>query len=231
MNLLAGEDGQDFTSPPVPLLEAKHQCKHRIAFFTNNGFARCVPEVEAAVRQCAEFLEKSGMQVEEQRPPGAAQAYELELAILGADGAEGIDRYLEQIGSTQVHPLLTAFLKHMRPFRMTASEFAARWAQWDNYRAAMARFFAEYDAVLCPVYTQPALRHGHSADNANFEGFSYTMAWNLAGAPAATVRCAEAGGLPVNVQVAAAPWRDLLAIDICHDIEQQFGGWKPSSLL
>jgi Asp-tRNA(Asn)/Glu-tRNA(Gln) amidotransferase A subunit family amidase len=53
------------------------------------------------------------------------------------------------------------------------------------------------------------------------------MAWNVAGAPAATVRCAEFEGLPINVQVVTKRWRDLLALDICQLIEQQFGGWQP----
>ncbi len=228
MQLLAGEDGADFTSPPVPLTAAERSRAMRIAFFTHNGFAQCTPEVQDVIRRCADFLSQDGMIVEERRPACVEQAYELELALLGADGADGIDHYLEEIGSAEVHPLLTAFVNHMRPYRATTSEFAARWAQWDEYRSALARFFNDYDAILCPVYTQPALLHRGSLEDSNFEGFSYTMAWNLAGAPAATVRCSEAGGLPINVQVVTRPWRDLLALEICQTLERQFGGWQPS---
>ncbi len=60
----------------------------------------------------------------------------------------------------------------------------------------------------------------------NFHGFSYTMAWNMAGTPAATVRCAAHNGLPVNVQVVAKPWNDMLTLLICEWIEQKFGGWQ-----
>jgi amidase len=114
----------------------------------------------------------------------------------------------------------------MRPHRATVAQFAKRWQQWDEYRANLRVFFTRYDAVLCPVYTQTALRHGESLIEENFRGFSYTMAWNVAGAPAATVRCATHEGLPVNVQVVAKPWRDLLALQLCRTIEDQFGGWK-----
>ena len=230
--LLAGEDGADFTSPPVPLFAPGNEKATRIAFFSDNGFARCSPEVENAVRRCAEFFSRIGMHVEEQRPPGVEHAYELEMALLGADGGEAIDHYLLAVGSTEIHPLLVnGFLNRMRPFRATASELASRWQQWDEYRAAMRRFFEKYDAVLCPVYTQPALHHGESVRDGNFEGFSYTMAWNAAGAPAATVRCAEADGLPINIQVVTKPWRDLLAIEICRLIEAEFGGWQPPPAL
>ncbi len=232
MHLLAGEDGADFTAPPVALVKPDDFRKMRIAFFTNNGFARCSGEVEHAVRKCAEFLSQTGMDVEEQRPPGVEQAYELELALLGADGGDGIEQYLRDVGSEKVHPLLlSGFLDRLRPFRSTAAELASRFAQWDEYRVNMRKFFQRYDAILCPIYTQTALEHGASAKPGNFEGFSYTMAWNIAGTPAATVRCSEGGGLPINVQVVAKPWRDLLTLAICQTIESEFGGWQPSMLV
>ncbi len=225
LQLLAGEDGRDFSAPPVPLIESTRSQQTRIAFFTYNGIARCAPEIEGAIWRCADFLSQTGMPVEECRPPCVEQAFELELSLLGADGADAVDSYLQAAGSSQIHPLLVGFLDRLRPFRANSSELASRWALWDEYRAAMARFFEQYDALLCPVYTQPALPHGDSLKPGNFEGFSYTMAWNVAGAPAATVRCAEWKGLPINVQVVTKPWSDLLALEICQMIEAQFGGW------
>ncbi|HEX3684647.1 MAG TPA: amidase [Bryobacteraceae bacterium] len=230
LHLLAAEDGEDFTSPPVPLLTPLDPSALRVAFFTHNGFAPCLPPIKDAVTRCAEFLARTGMHVEERRPPCLDQAFELELGLLGADGVDGIDAYLRDAGSTQLHPLLTAWLDRMRPLRATASELAARWTQWDYYRTEMARFFEQYDALLCPVYTQPALEHGASVQPGNFEGFSYTMAWNVAGAPAATIRCSESAGLPINVQVIAKPWRDLTALAVCQLIETEFGGWRAPHL-
>ncbi len=230
MQLLAGEDGQDFTSPPVPLLAAE-QRSLRIAFFTDNGIARCSPEIVKAVHDCAQFLSDAGHEVREARPPGIEGAYELEMSLLGADGGEGIDGYLQFVGSTQTHPLLEqGFLSRMRGYRCDATQFAKRWEQWDTYRAGITKFFGHYDAVLSPIYTQPALTHGESVKPGNFEGFSYTMAWNVSGNPAATVRVAEIDGLPINVQVVTARWRDMLALEICRSLEAQFGGWRPPQI-
>lgn len=226
MKLLASPDGKDFTSPPVPLFEALELRKLRVAFFTSNGFAQCEKAVADAVTRCARFLERIGLIVEEARPPGVENAYELELALLGADGTSGIEEYLHEQGTHEVHPFLTAFLDQMRPFETSASGLARRWTYWDEYRRNMLRFFSQYDVVLCPVYTQAALRHGGSIEEANFQGFSYTMAWSIAGTPAATVRCDEQDGLPINVQVVAAPWQDLSALAVCQIIEHEFGGWK-----
>lgn len=220
MKLLASEDDDDFTSPPVPLLESRRENNLRLAFFVDNGFARCSPGIEDGVRQCAGFFLQNGVQVEERRPPGIEQAYELELALLGADGVEDIGK--------EVHPFLTHFVEQMRPYRASGADLAKRWSQWDEYRLNLRRFFREYDAILCPVYTQVALKHGESMIEENFRGFSYTMAWSVAGTPAATVRCASHEGLPVNVQVVAKPWDDMLALEICRSIEERFGGWQPA---
>jgi amidase len=226
MQLLAGEDDADFTAPPVGLLQPRDGKTVRIAFYTDNGFAQCRPEVVSAVEQCARFFAEQGLVVEQARPPGVEDAYELELALLGADGAEGIDEYLKTAGSRETHSLLNGFLDHMRPHRATVAQLAKRWQQWDAYRSSLRAFFHRYDAVLCPVYTQAALEHGGSLVEENFRGFSYTMAWNVAGAPAATVRCATHEGLPINVQVVTKPWRDLLALQLCQAMEDAFGGWK-----
>ncbi len=227
MGLLAYPDGEDITSPPVPLIEAGELKNLRVAFFIDNGFAPCTEAVKDAVAKCAQFLGEAGAVIEEKRAPGVEDVYELELALLGADGAQGIDAYLRDAGSNEVHPFLTAFVDHMRSYQTSAAGFARRFAQWDAYRAGIRNFFTQYDVILCPVYTQPALKHGGSLLESNFQGFSYTMAWNVAGTPAATVRCAEAAGLPINVQVVAAPWYDLRALAVCRVIEERFGGWKP----
>jgi amidase len=226
MRLLAYPDGEDFTSPPVPLFEAAEIDKLRVAFFTSNGFVSCSQAVKDAVTHCASALARAGMTVEEERPPGVEEVYELELALLGADGAQGIREYLIEEGTERVHPFLTAFVDRMRVHEADARGLARRWKQWDEYRKNINRFFRRYDLIVCPVYTQVALQHGHSLIETNFQGFSYTMAWSVAGTPAATVRCAESGGLPVNVQIVAPPWRELRALAICQLLEQEFGGWK-----
>lgn len=227
MHLLAGEDESDLSSPPVPVFAGEDVRRLRIAFFTDNGIARCSAPVRETVAAAARRLAANGIHVEEEKPPCIEQSYQLEMSILGADGGEGIDAYLHSIGSDPVHPLLSNFVQRFRPFRSSAAQLASYWAQWDVFRAAMSKFFTRFDALLCPVYTQPALEHGASMTHSNFEGFSYTMTWSVAGFPAATVRCGESDGLPVNVQVVAKPWRELTALAVCRELEREFGGWKP----
>src|ERR1700722_10456116 len=101
----------------------------------------------------------------------------------------------------------------------------------DPFRAEMCTFLHEYDVILCPVYTQPALPHGVSTTDENFRGFSHTMAYNLTGWPAAVVRCGEsAAGLPIAVQVVAKPFREDIALAVAKRLEDEFGGWKAPPL-
>ena len=226
LQILFGADEEDFTAPPVPFIPAKRD-EYRIAYFTDNGAAKCSPKVIEAITDCASVLAELDFEVVEALPPGMEEAYELEMRLLGADGGDAIDSYLKDVGSAKTHPLLDAgFLSRMRERKQTISEFAQLWAQWDKYRANVTNFFREYDALLCPVYTQPALKHGESVKPGNFEGFSYTMAWNVSGNPAATVRVADISGLPINVQVVTPKWQDMLALQICRILENRRGGWQ-----
>jgi fatty acid amide hydrolase 2 len=63
---------------------------------------------------------------------------------------------------------------------------------------------------------------------------SYTGIFNILGFP--VTQCPmglNKNGLPIGVQVIAAPFNDHLTIAVANEIEKQFGGWvspsKPNS--
>jgi len=154
------------------------------------------------------------------------------MQLIGPDGGDGLRDFLRSVGSTRSHPLLTGWLDKLEPYRTDVAGLARYWAALDRYRAEMAAFFRNYDAILCPVYTEPALPHSTSTDDENFRGFSHTIAYNVTGWPAAVVRCGEAEGrLPVCVQVVAHPFREDVALAIAQRLEEAFGGWKPPHLV
>ena len=128
--------------------------------------------------------------------------------------------------------LLTGWLDKLEPYRTDLAGLEGYWAEWDAYRAGMFAFLRRYDVIVAPAYTQPALPHGASVRDENFRGFSHTMAYNVAGWPAAVVRCGEsAGGLPIAVQVVAGPWREDRVLAVASVLEQAFGGWKAPKTL
>src|ERR1035437_6824786 len=229
MPLLVGGDGRDRSVVDMPFHEpARVELGGlRVAFHTDNGLARADAEVAGVVGAAARALAGEMAALEEDRPGCLEQAYGLEMKLLGADGGDGLREYLQALGSTQVHPLLTGWLDKLEAYRTSVAGFAAYWAEWDAYRAAMGAFLRRYDVMLCPVYTHAALPHGASTEDENFHGFSHTMAYNVSGWPAAVVRCgASATGLPIGVQIVAAPWREDIALAVAARLEREFGGWK-----
>ncbi len=91
----------------------------------------------------------------------------------------------------------------------------------------MHGFLRDFDAVVSPAAAFPALPHGESIRDDRFPGFSYTMTYNLTGWPAAVVRCGQTReGLPIGVQIAAAPWREDVALAVALRLEREFGGWQ-----
>ena len=229
MPLLVGGDGRDTSVVDMPLQDPARVGlrRLRVAFHTDNGFAPADAEVAAVVRAAARALAGEVAALAEDRPACLEQAYGLEMKLLGADGGDGVREYLQGLGSTQVHPLLTGWLDKLEGYRTNLAGFAGYWAEWDAYRAAMGAFLRRYDAMLCPVYTHAALPHGTSTRDENFHGFSHTMAYNVAGWPAAVVRCGVGpSGLPIGVQIVAAPWREDIALAVALRLESEFGGWK-----
>jgi amidase len=231
MPLLSGPDGRDHTVVDMPLSSPRAVAVRdlRVAFYTDNGVAAADEEVSRVVRAAAAALAAEGVRIDEARPACLDAAYEIEMKLLGADGGDGVRSYLRDIGSTSVHPLLTGWLDKLERYRTGIDGFAGYWAEWFRYRAEMAAFLADgFDAILCPAYIHPALPLGTSTLDENFIGFSHTMAYNVAGWPATVVRCGEsATGLPIAVQIAAAPWREDIAMAIALWLERAFGGWKP----
>jgi amidase len=229
MRLLNGPDGTDPTVPDVPFREPAQvkMADLRVAFYTDNGFAPADEEVAAVVRAAARAIEGEVRSVTEARPGCLAAAYDLEMKLIGPDGGDGLRAYLRELGSAEVHPLLTGWLDKLEAYRTDLAGLARYWSELDAYRAEMMRFVRDFDVILGPAYIHAALPHGESVRDENFRGFSHTMAFNVAGWPAAVVRCGESGsGLPIAVQVAAGPWREDIVLRVALALEEAMGGWR-----
>ena len=142
----------------------------RIAFFTDNGIVPAEPETIAVVQQAAAALEPEVNRIEERRPPGVEESYELEMRMIGPDGGDGLRAFLTAIGSTRTHPLLEGWLTKLEPYRTTIDGFAEYWAALDRFRARMFAFLEDYDAIISPVFPQAALPHGSFDRRADLPG-------------------------------------------------------------
>jgi amidase len=226
MPILLGLDGLDRTVVPMPYGDPAQVPLRdlRVAYFTDNGIEAADADTRAVVEAAAKALASEVLSVEECRPPGIEQSYDLEMKMIGPDGGDGLREYLKSIGSTRTHALLEGWLGKLERYRTDLAGFAGYWGSLDKFRDGMYAFGKRYDAILSPVASQPAVQHGMSIDDEVFRGFSYTMTHNLTGWPAAVVRCGTSqGGLPIGVQIAANPWREDVTLAIARVLEMEGG--------
>jgi amidase len=104
---------------------------------------------------------------------------------------------------------------------MTASELYRVLRDWDAYRTAMLALLERFDLVLTPVAPAPAPLHAGDVV------WRYTTPISLTGWPCVVVRAGTSDGMPVGVQLVAAPWQDHVAIAAAATVESALGGWQP----
>jgi amidase len=228
MPILLGADGEDRTVIPMPLTGELSLGNLRVAYFTDNGILKADADTEATVKAAARALDGAVQSIKERRPPMIERSYDLEMDLLGIEGGDGLRDFLRDIGSHQTHPLLEGWLRKLESRRTDVAGFAKYWTELDSFRDAMYRFLRDCDVLLSPVSFSPAVPHGASTGPNVFPGFSYTMTHNLTGWPAAVVRCGTShDGLPIGVQIAAAPWREDIVLSVAQHLARHFPNAPP----
>lgn len=279
MRILAapGQERFDPTVPPVPWSEPDDikVAALRVAFYTDNGFFPASPAVRRAVLEAAMALRGMGAIVEEWTPPETREGMRLFAGLLGADGGLWSKRNLAgekptpqiagllQMASipARARPAVVAAIARIYGQRMAESARTIRalsaaqlWDMVEQRARFRERFLAAldvggYDAILCPPYATPAVRHGATYYLLTPAG-SYNMIYNVLGMPAGVVpvtrvrageetdrpntrdavdraaRQTEQGsaGLPIGVQVVARHWREDVALAVMAALEAQFRG-------
>lgn len=225
--VIAGIDRHDAAIVPMPLGDPRTVDRRelRVAFHTDNGIVTPSAEVSAVVMKSAQALAAAGIRVNEVRPPGIEQTYEIYLGLFTADGGAGIESLLKEAGTMHVHPLMQRVLELQRRGSRSVAEFDKLTSRWESLRREMLLFMSNYDALLCPVCAFAGMEHGSTYDR--LSSFSYTMTFNLTGWPAAVVRAGTTGkALPIGVQIAARPWREDVALAIAQVLQEMLGGWQ-----
>lgn len=226
--IIAGPDYRDSTIVAMPLLDPKAVTLSglKMAYFDDDGLGTPTKEIMAAVRDSAKAFMDAGVKVDEKRTPDSDKAAMVYSDMSRGDGGVGTRAFLKSIGTEQISPLFEKALT-VAPGMANPTEALAAFVRWNLFNNAMLRFMEDYDAVLSPVAPYPAIKHGTAFDDDTRKGYGYTQMYNLTGWPTATVRVGTSPeGLPINVQVAARPWREDVALALVAHLEKTFGGWK-----
>jgi len=199
LRVIAGPDGADPSAVPVPLGDpaGADLAGTRVAVYTDHPDTTPDPAVVAATHAAAAALSEAGLSLVEATPPGLDEVYPLTLDYWRRPESDSPDEWVDGGGFDPAG---------LGP--MAAAEVERSLFEWDRFRRRMLPFVGEYPLVLSPAAEKPAVPHGEDPG-----GIPYTLVWSLVGYPAVVVRAGTtADGLPVGVQIAAAPWREDLAL-------------------
>lgn len=192
----------------------------RFAHHSDNGIKTPEPDIVAAIKSTVDLLVENGHDISEARPSGIEMTSLILSRLFSADGGEMVEALLEDCRTTQPSPRIAAMLE-AGGLAIQQQEFARIINLWDNFRSSMLSFFNDFDVLLCPVNGRTAIPLGEEEDMANY---TYTSAFNLTGWPAAVVRAGtDANGLPIGIQIVAAPFREDHCLAVAGWLEAKLG--------
>ncbi|MUH52826.1 MAG: indole acetimide hydrolase [Actinobacteria bacterium] len=229
LTAVAGVHHRDPLSLPVNLTDIPTDRPLRIAVLPEPAGGSTDAGIAAAIRTVGDVLAGLGHQVTEAAPPSYARSIELWTLVLGGD-------------LRTLRPLLDLVMGEggRRFLDLTDGIFPpidlAEWSTFHTERFAVARewaeFFTGYDALISPVWAQPAFAHGADIVDAagavaTLETMRPILPANLLGLPAAVTPAGLSAGMPVGVQIIGDRFHDLACLSIAEIIEQQLGILTP----
>jgi Asp-tRNA(Asn)/Glu-tRNA(Gln) amidotransferase A subunit family amidase len=232
---LSGRDPADPGGAPVPLrsIEAANLRAKPIAVLQDDRLVPVTAETRAAVQLAAKALEHRGFPVQSFQSKYLEAARQLWWKFFIRCGR----MLLEPLISGRERELSATFSYFLKVARceptLGGEELLTAWTECDAVRSALLEELVPYSALITPVSSIPAFRHGEREwiiDGQPVEYFSamrFTQWFNLLGAPAAVVPVSQSNnGLPIGVQVAGSLYRDEEVLCIAELLDADFG-YKP----
>ena len=194
------------------------------------------PEVAAAVQRTAALLADMGHEVEEDTPAFdglAALRSMMDLWFFGFDGrlAGYARRSGHAVGPDTLEPVILKVHAYAR--QMTSAHFMAAMATLNTVRRQLGAVFARRDVWLTPTtakVSEPWGRYNLGRSDVDFDALAqeimapiaqHTLAHNIMGTPALSLPLAmHSSGLPIGVQLAAAPAQEHWLLQLGTALEQ-----------
>lgn len=199
----------------------------RIAYHTDNGIKTPDPDIIDAIGDVCDAVRDAGMTVMEAAPSGIEMTGFIFSRVFTADGGEMLEALLEDCRTDTPSPRVQQSLEAGAP-EISQREFAQVLTLWDNFRSSMLGFFEDFDVLICPVNAHTAIPLGSQED---ISAYTYTMAYNLTGWPAAVMRCGtDSEGLPIGLQIVARPFREDQCLALAGWLESRLGHFPPPGI-
>ena len=217
--ILAGPDNVDPAIVPMPLGDPKtiDLSILRVGFHTDNGIRTPTPETQAVVRAAADAMSDAGSQVDESRPDGIEESFEIGFGVFSADGRAAVRRLLREAGTTEAAIATEASALSAGRSRSIPSQSVRPPQQ-------MHRYLDEHDVILCPVNAKPAVAHGTT----DVPDYSYTVTYNATGWPGVVVRGGTSpDGLPLVCRSSLRPRGRTWRLQLPAILRRALGGFQP----
>lgn len=193
-------------------------------------------ETKAAVAKTGRILGLAGAEVEPFRSHNLEPARKLwETLFVRIAGGMLVAQAVAGHES-QISPALRKFLATaIAPPHVTADELLQTQIERDVVRQQFLVEMQNYDALLSPVCSGPAFRHGEGGwddcYSTNYlRDMRFSQWFNLLGLPAMSVPISRSSeGLPIGVQVVAHPYQEPLLFAVAALIEAE-SGWEHHAL-
>lgn len=218
--VLAGHDGVDPLSENVPVEDALADLEGsveglRVAVPERFYQEDAEPEVVGAVHAAADLLADLGAEVDAHDLPGAADAAECTTRTISAEAlAIHRERLEERPGDFGED--VRARLELGRS--ISGADYAGLRQQARTWQRTVQRTFERFDVVLTPTTRIVAPRADEDAGlETTWRLTRLTYGWTLAGTPVLALPCGLGGaGMPVGMQLAAAPWQEATLLRLGH---------------
>ncbi|MBE0618298.1 MAG: Asp-tRNA(Asn)/Glu-tRNA(Gln) amidotransferase subunit GatA, partial [Proteobacteria bacterium] len=204
------------------------------------------PEVEAAVQKAIQIYRELGAEVREVSLPHTEYAVAVYYLIATAEASSNLARYdgvkyglrveggdlLATYRATRARGFGAEVKRRIMlgTYALSAGYYDAYYRRAQKVRALIARdfreAFAQVDVIACPTAPTPAFRFGEKTGDPLQMYLSdiFTIPCNLAGLPGVSLPCGfTQGGLPIGLQLLAAPFAEPILLRAAHAYEQAAG--------
>jgi len=220
--------------------------EYRVAAWLDDPAFPVDTEVRVCLEAAVEALRRAGVRVNDRARPeiDLARAYRTYLSLLFPIMSGGFpeERFREMaaIGDSVQENTndREALWAHVTTIRHR--EWLVMNEERERYRARWSDFFSDYDILLCPPMSLPAIQHDHgepiTARTLTINGtkvpyFDALIPWaGLIGMVFLPSTCAPVGrtpaGLPVGIQIVGPYLEDRSTIDFASRLGQEIGGYQ-----